>query len=197
MIDTDPASHYTTPLRNPEGDAPVHVRIKEIQQGAGKWLTREIEEEFQCSDLVFVGPVTLSLKLTNAETRILVQGTAGATVTVECARCNEDFALPLQVELEENFVQEDSPEADVKGIDEYEILTYKEDRVMLDEMLRQNFLAAIPMQPICRDGQCQGMCDQCGANLNTETCDCEKEEIDPRWARLSELKTRNSNPSLN
>lgn len=157
----------------------------------------EAEDEIKCSDLKIEGLVELKLKLTNAETRILVQGTAKATVVLDCARCSEEFKLPLEVELEENFVPVTSPEADVSGVDAYEVLTYKEDRLYIDEMLRQNFLAAVPMQPICRDGNCKGMCDQCGANLNTDTCSCEKEEIDPRWVALNEIKNRGSKPSLN
>lgn len=157
----------------------------------------EAEDEIKTSDLKIDGLVELKLKLTNAETRILVQGTAKATVILDCARCSEEFKLPLEVELEENFVPVTSPEADASGIDAYEVLTYKEDRLYIDEMLRQNFLAAVPMQPICRDGKCKGMCDQCGANLNTDTCSCEKEEIDPRWVALNEIKNRGSKPSLN
>jgi DUF177 domain-containing protein len=175
----------------------VYVRINEIQQGAGMWMSHQTEEEFQCSDFRLVGLVALDLKLTNAETRILVQGAASGEVLVECARCNEEFPLPLQLEIEESFVPDDSPEADVRGIDAFEVLTYKEDRVVLDEMLRQNFLAAVPMQPICRESSCKGMCDQCGANLNSDKCDCEEEEIDPRWAVLSEIQKRSSKPSLN
>jgi uncharacterized protein len=176
---------------------PVYVRISEIQQGAGMWITYQSEEELPCNDIDFVGPVSISLKLTNAETRILVQGQATGKVQTECARCNEEFPLPLEIEIEEGFVSENSPEADVTGIDVYEVLTYKEDRVPLDEMLRQNFLAAVPMQPICRGGDCKGLCDQCGLNLNNDSCDCQKEEIDPRWAALGELKKRSSKPSLN
>lgn len=160
-------------------------------------MSYETVEELEDSDLKLDGPVELQLKLTNAESRILVQGKAKGSVTVECARCNEEFHLPLEIELDESFVREDSPEADVSGLDTYEVLTYKEDRLVLDEMLRQNLLAAVPMQPICQDGRCQGMCDQCGANLNTDTCNCENDEIDPRWDALIEIKNRSSNPSLN
>lgn len=176
---------------------PVYVRINEIQKGTRGWITFDTTEEFSCSDLDFAGPVSVSLKLTNAETRVLVQGNVNADVKLECARCNEEFLLPLDVEIEEGFVPEDSPEADASGLDAYEVLTYKEDRLPLDEMLRQNFLAAVPMQPVCRGGECKGMCDQCGCNLDTDSCDCKKNDIDPRWAALGELKKKSSKPSLN
>jgi uncharacterized protein len=176
----------------------VFVKIKEIQQSAGLWKEYHNAEEIVLPDLPTKGPVSLDLRLTNAGTRILVQGRIEANVMVECARCNESYPLPMSLEVEEYFLPIDSPEANVKGLDALEVLTYKEDRIVLDEMLRQNFLAAVPMQPICRDGDCQGLCDQCGADLNQGACACDKEDIDPRWAGLGELQTRKaSGPSLN
>jgi uncharacterized protein len=175
----------------------VFVQIKEIQQSAGLWKDYSNVEELACPDLPTQGPVKLDLRLTNAGTRILVQGRVQANVMVECARCNESVPLPMELEVEEYFVPTDSPEASTKGLDALEVLTYQEDRIVLDEMLRQNFLAAVPMQPVCLDGKCAGLCDQCGADLNQGACDCE-EEIDPRWAGLGELQKRKaSGPSLN
>lgn len=175
----------------------MYIQIGEILQGAGKWQLFESKEELQCSDVDYVGAVSVALKLTNAETRILVQGTAKADITTVCARCGEEFLLPLDIEVEEGFIREDSPEADVSGIEAFDILTYKEDRLVLDEMLRQNFLAAIPMKVICRKGACKGICDQCGADLNCGPCDCKEDEIDPRWADLAKLKKIDSDLSLN
>jgi uncharacterized protein len=177
----------------------VFVQIKEIQQSAGLWKDYNNVEELACTDLQTQGPVKLDLRLTNAGTRILVQGRVQAQVMVKCARCDESFPLPMDLEVEEYFVPANSPEAaDAKGLDALEVLTYQEDRVVLDEMLRQNFLAAVPMQPVCRDGECRGLCGQCGADLNQGPCGCDDEEIDPRLAGLGELaKRKASGPSLN
>lgn len=176
----------------------MFVQIKEIQQSAGLWKDYNNVEELACPDLHTQGPVTINLRLTNAGTRILVQGRIQAQILVECARCNESFPLPMDLEVEEYFVPTDSPEADIKGLDVLEVLTYQEDRIVFDEMLRQNFLAAVPMQAVCRDGHCSGLCDQCGADLNQGPCGCDQEDIDPRWAGLSELQKRKaSGPSLN
>ena len=41
-------------------------------------------------------------------------------------------------------------------------------------------------QVLCRD-DCAGLCVECGENLNTNPHEHEK-RIDPRWAKLSELK---------
>lgn len=175
----------------------MFVPIKEISNSPGLWKSFRGAEEFFCSDVQLEGPIQLDLKLTNAGTRILVQGDVTTKAIVECARCNEDFALELEIPVEESFVPEGSPEADVEGIEAFDVLTYMEDRVVLDEMLRQNILAAVPMKPVCRQGRCEGLCDQCGANLNTDPCRCERDEIDPRWAGLKKIQKNSAKPSLN
>lgn len=176
----------------------MFVQIKEIQQGPGLWKEYSHEDVLPISDLNLEGTVKVDLRLTNAGTRILVQGRVQAAVMVECALCNESFRLPMDLEVEEYFVPVTSPEANTVGLDALEVLTYQEDRVVLDEMLRQNLLAAVPMQPVCRDGNCKGLCGQCWADLNQGPCGCDKEEIDPRWAGLGELKKGRANkPSLN
>jgi uncharacterized protein len=52
--------------------------------------------------------------------------------------------------------------------------------------LREQSWLAIPMKPLCTPN-CQGLCPQCGVNLNIESCTCEKTSIDPRLAVLKEL----------
>ena len=56
----------------------------------------------------------------------------------------------------------------------------------LTEALREQILLALPMQPLCR-ADCQGLCVQCGKNLNEGTCDCVQDTIDPRLVKLKEL----------
>ena len=53
-------------------------------------------------------------------------------------------------------------------------------------MLREQFVLAVPFAPLCRE-DCKGLCPQCGIDLNTGTCACEK-PVDPRLAALKGLK---------
>ena len=56
-------------------------------------------------------------------------------------------------------------------------------RPILLEQLQLN----IPMKPLCRP-DCQGLCPQCGADLNLGACGCGERQVDPRWAALAALK---------
>ena len=41
--------------------------------------------------------------------------------------------------------------------------------------------------PLCKP-DCAGLCSNCGANLNEGPCNCDKEDVDPRFAALRSLK---------
>jgi uncharacterized protein len=49
--------------------------------------------------------------------------------------------------------------------------------------VRELALLDVPMRPLCRP-DCQGLCMNCGQNLNEGDCGCEEEEIDPRLEAL-------------
>ena len=56
----------------------------------------------------------------------------------------------------------------------------------LAEIAREQILLELPQQFFCKD-DCRGLCEKCGRNLNLKDCDCEDDEIDPRWAALKNL----------
>ena len=56
----------------------------------------------------------------------------------------------------------------------------------LAEIAREQILLDLPQQFFCKD-DCKGLCEKCGTNLNLKDCDCEDDEIDPRWAALKNL----------
>lgn len=134
-------------------------------------------------------PLRGHVHLLRTDRGILVEGQLTGSVVVPCSRCLDDVNAPVTVEVEDIF----QPTVDVvRGtfieveeedtallIDEHHILD-------LNEVLRQNLLLAVPMQPLCRP-DCAGLCPTCGENLNQGPCQCESVAIDPRWADLGSL----------
>ena len=120
---------------------------------------------------------------------LLVRGQVRASVAASCSRCLNEFANPSQLDVEEEFY----PVVDVNtgrrlaltdddeatGIDANHVLD-------LAEVLRQYTLAAQPIKPVCR-ADCPGLCQECGADLNNESCQCGEAAIDPRWGDLAAL----------
>ena len=56
----------------------------------------------------------------------------------------------------------------------------------LAPMARQAALLELDDERLCRD-DCAGLCPQCGIDRNVETCDCDTEVKDHRWAALDGL----------
>jgi len=132
-------------------------------------------------------------KITRLSKDLLVQGTVTGEVTVECSRCLDEFAIPVEGKLEEKY----QPSVDVETGRPVHREAFEEDdsafsvsanhEMDLTEPVRQALLVALPLKPLCRE-DCAGLCPQCGANLNEGPCDCEPDTTDNRWAALRELE---------
>ena len=112
---------------------------------------------------------------------LLVQGTVESQLRLECVRCLEPFALPITMELEETF--------GLPGTSRRQDVTFvvgADGWLDLTPLLREQAWIAIPMKPLCRSN-CKGLCPQCGANLNRDSCTCENNRIDLRLASLKDL----------
>ncbi len=119
-----------------------------------------------------------------------VQGKISAEIETECSRCLQAAEVTLDFPFEavfvtaENYTQE--KEAELRA-DDLEVSVFKGDKIGLTELVREQILLNVPTQIFCRE-DCQGLCQKCGANLNLIDCNCEEEEIDPRWSALKNLK---------
>ena len=170
------------------------IDIRDITRahiGAHMNVAQEMTLQIEGVDLV--APVQVRFKLTNAATRILVDGTLTSRARLECNRCTEAFELPLQVSVNEQFLPDDSPEIP-QGPDlspeDLEVFTYHEDKIDIEEIVRQNLVAALPMTALCQEA-CQGLCPMCGANRNLAACSCQEQQTDPRWAGLEKFRSKN------
>jgi uncharacterized protein len=128
--------------------------------------------------------------LLRLQTSLLVKCALNTEVELTCSRCLSKFRYPLKIKFEEEFLPTidilsgtplpPSEESGAFTIDEQHILD-------LTEAVRQYSLLAIPMKTLCKK-DCAGLCPTCGKNLNEGKCNCPKDNIDPRWSKLAELK---------
>lgn len=114
------------------------------------------------------------------------------TFEVPCARCIEPVRHPLGGDFDLLFRPQGAdagPAERALGAPETEIGYYQEDGLVLEDVLREQVLLALPVRSLCRT-DCKGLCPRCGRNLNTESCTCETASADPRWTALSDLRSR-------
>ncbi len=136
------------------------------------------------------GAVKIEVRLTKSIVQTKLQGEISAAVELECTRCLTPIKDSLEIPFEvifvtpENFTE--AKEAQLNSSD-LEISIFEGDRIDLSEVVREQILLAVPSQILCSE-DCKGLCQKCGANRNLIDCNCEEKEIDPRWAKLKELK---------
>jgi len=72
---------------------------------------------------------------------------------------------------------------------EAEIGYYQGDGILLEDVLREQVLLALPLKVTCRE-DCKGLCVHCGKNLNEGPCSCATVMEDPRWTALREIRSK-------
>ncbi len=101
---------------------------------------------------------------------LIVRGELDVNLELQCARCSEFFSTSVGVS---DFLRAcPAPEGT--------------DSVDLTEDLREEIILHIPAFPLCSE-ECRGVCPQCGANLNTGSCACEKNDGPSAWSALDGL----------
>lgn len=128
----------------------------------------------------FCSPVEVSAHVENKAGIVTIGISADFDYVTACDRCmtpierhfHYDFSHQLIESLEEDY-NDDYIEAPDLALD-------------LDELVSTDILLELPSKFLCK-GDCQGLCQKCGHNLNLGDCDCDKAEIDPRLEKLKEL----------
>lgn len=125
-------------------------------------------------------PIELDLRLESVVEGVLVTGTAAVALQGECVRCLEEVSDELEVDIQELFVYPGSEAT------EDEASRLEGDLIDLEPLIRDGVVLDLPFQPLCRE-DCQGLCAECGANLNEQPDHSHGEPIDPRWGQLADL----------
>ena len=99
------------------------------------------------------------------------------SVELECGRCLERYAVPLDHELDLFFLPRSAEPAeeqeDEVELSDREVVVgyYEGDRLDLGEVVREQLFLSLPLKRLCRE-DCRGLCPTCGKNLNAGDCGC-------------------------
>jgi uncharacterized protein len=119
------------------------------------------------------------LRLSRTKEGILVQGHLHIGLLDQCYRCLEDVEHESVITVEELYTTQPA-----SGASEFNVL----DDAILDlaPLLRAEAIIADSQGVLCQP-DCRGLCLECGTNLNREDCNCEQDDLDPRFAVLKKL----------
>lgn len=111
---------------------------------------------------------------------LVVQADFSAETTLECVRCLTDFEHALDWEFTELYAFDKRSETD-SGL-----ILPDDAHIDLAALLYEYALLEVPISPICKPN-CQGLCMECGQNLNEKDCGHKAEDNDSPFAKLKDL----------
>ncbi|PJM74323.1 DNA-binding protein [Bifidobacterium primatium] len=135
---------------------------------------------------------------------LVLTASVTAPVTAECSRCLKPLNANHTITVTAFFPYapdvHDQRRKGGHGEEEVDIIAGEEEGddtyplagnntfADIEALLRDNLVESLPLKPLCRP-DCQGLCPQCGEDLN-EHPDHHHEVSDIRWSALESLKAQ-------
>jgi uncharacterized protein len=140
-------------------------------------------------DLIAIEPdaeMDLDLRFESVSEGVLVSGTVHAPTRGECSRCLGPITDEVEIALTELFAYPDSVTESTTESDE--VGRVIDETVDLAQPILDAVGLALPFVALCAQ-DCPGLCSHCGVALATAEADHSHEIIDPRWAKLADLRS--------
>lgn len=163
----------------------MNVNLREL---AASGTPIELHGHLELSDAIYgrndirsMGVIEAQVTAHSEAGRVAVTGALKGTLEVICSRCLAPSEVQVVYPVTEMFTMQQT----IADSNE-EIHFVTEEVVNLTPYLRDAFVVQLPMAAVCRE-DCKGLCPECGADRNTDTCGCVRERIDPRLAGLKDF----------
>ena len=129
------------------------------------------------------------LHVDNMDSRFLLKGTLKATGDSHCGRCLETFSFVWKVPVDIMvLLRQEKYQNPDDGQGKTHVLHQSRGEVDLGPTLTECMVLAYPITTVCSQ-ECKGLCSACGIDLNKQSCSCNDEDFDPRWAALDDLES--------
>lgn len=160
------------------------LNLKDVFLNDGEKVKAQFEVELKSISLDGIYPFDSDAKVTAvAENKL---GFVSLRLDTEfiynrpCDRCGEAMNKELEFSFDHRLVAglSDSEDDDYIEVPDFEL--------ELDDLVVSDILLELPGKYLCSE-DCQGLCPDCGCNLNHSECTCSKGNVDPRLEILKQL----------
>lgn len=114
-----------------------------------------------------------------------------AKVEVPCSRCLDPAGVAIKEKF--SYLYGLSPEKDFSehfeghGDDSYICIDSWGTYLDITSQIWDSLILSLPGNVLCKE-ECRGLCPVCGVNLNSESCSCTRDEVDPRFEILKNIE---------
>lgn len=110
------------------------------------------------------------------------------TLQMQCDRCLQDVETNIKLNISKEI---DMNESGLDTSNDLDGSNFMESAILdVDKLIFGEILLELPMKVLCNE-DCQGICNRCGTNLNSENCDCITTELDPRMSKILDVFNEN------
>ncbi|MCX8028231.1 MAG: DUF177 domain-containing protein [Thermodesulfovibrionales bacterium] len=155
-------------------------------------LEYDLSDWIKSKEIEFTGPIKGFLKVIKSDDEVIIQGAFKTSINLQCSRCAESFDFAINTLVNTTF----HPAKTLTRDDNYELHDeeldtefYSNDTIDMLDFITQEVMLNIPMKPLCKD-TCKGICPNCGADLNKNTCQCHKSLNKGVFADLDKIISR-------
>ncbi len=131
-------------------------------------------------DYPFKSPVSVAVQAVNRAGLVELRLNTVFDYTTRCDRCFDEITKHMELSFTHGLAVS---LVDEENDDYIETPDYT---LELDEVITSDILLNLPSKFLCRE-DCRGLCPDCGANLNRESCGCAKNAVDSRLEILKQL----------
>lgn len=142
----------------------------------------------------FIDTIGIKLSIVQHKDLIQVDGSLQTCVRIVCSRCAESYDAQLRRPFTLSYsrkIPQDLHRDEKEGIEltaqQIGLILYQGDEIDLRDALAEQVVLALPYKPLCRQ-DCKGLCQNCGANLNLEACQCKSDLNGGPFEALKGLK---------
>ncbi|HLN99014.1 MAG TPA: DUF177 domain-containing protein [Pyrinomonadaceae bacterium] len=172
----------------------MRIELATLEHGKGSFTHAYAPGELVLEDdrVRVLQPPFVTAEVRQKGARIRVTGRLSGRLQVECDRCLKAVELPVDSRFDVEYVTAAdyaAQQAVELSEDDLNLSVFDGEGIDVDELVAEELLLAVPDHILC-DENCKGMCAVCGADKNSVDCDCETQEVDPRWAGLKGLVNR-------
>jgi uncharacterized protein len=132
--------------------------------------------DFELEEVEFTSSVRGNIELLrHGEADVYVKSEVFTDIEMQCGKCLELFITEITANFEVQFTPSNNPDQiESEYIEEGERY-YEGETLDISEDTRKALILQIPIWPLCSH-KCEGLCYQCGVNLNAEKCTCDVED---------------------
>lgn len=162
----------------------MKVRVSHLKDGHHSLSFAEMPAQFNLAGMyAFKDKLNVTLEIEKRSETLYVRQMLSTAIAVVCDRCLETYTEQIESEF---LVVYTAARDLLQYDDELRYLAPDQGEIDITEDVKASMILAVPAKLVCSES-CKGLCPECGANLNRESCTCSAPQADPRWDALKDL----------